>query len=111
MRDYEKLFERGIRAQREYLKKALELAEENPDMEIKVLAHYQELLPEFKWTAHKITGVSIEYWYDTECEEIITEEEFILEHFRQDLLVPEDQLDQKWDEEVCQVIAIKTEAR
>lgn len=48
----------------ELLRKAVSIAEENPDIGIHVLASSEEILPDYLWTAHHIKRVELGYWYE-----------------------------------------------
>ena len=52
-----------MKTQREWLKKALELSQEHPDLEIHFCVSEDEILDEITWTAHNISNVEIGYWY------------------------------------------------
>lgn len=56
--------------QKEWLEKALKLANENPEAEIVVCADSSELLEEYGWTIHQITSVELEYQHTNEDGEI-----------------------------------------
>lgn len=64
----------------ELLKKALELVEENPNLEIHLAVSCDEINDEFGWVNHKIKRVEKSPYYEKN-ETILTDIDEIREHF------------------------------
>lgn len=98
-----------MKTQLDWLKEAVRLAEEHPEMKIHFAVDSEEILDDSQWTAHFISGVEISWWWQSASgETILTDLERIA-----DEISDRDDRDLSLDEaekEASRVIIIYTNA-
>lgn len=105
-----------MKSQIEFLKKAIKLKNENPEMDIHFCACSDELLNDFAWTAHLISKIEINPWLQDD-ERIYIDEDEIKEYYKDlhaDDNITDDELniliDNLYKENVKDAICIYTNA-
>lgn len=103
-----------MKTQLEFLKLAVQLAEANPNMKIKIFTSCEELSDDYAWQEQKIYSVSVEDYYLHNDERILIDEDdirnAIAERFEDDVEYTDEEIekmiDEIYKEEVTKVIAI-----
>ena len=100
--------------QREKIKELVKLMEANPDMEIYLCVDSEEILEDYRWTAHKIGKIEICPWYES-GDRIITDEDEIYDEVCDNLFDTEhvadvDKMAQEVVDSCKQVICVYTYA-
>ena len=89
-----------MKTQLEFLKLAVQLAEANPNMKIKVFTNYEELSDDYAWQEQKIYSVSVEDYYLHNDERILIDEDdirdAIAERFEDDVEHTDEEIEKKF---------------
>jgi len=96
-----------MKTQLEYLKEAVKLAEQNPELGIVIAADSSELIEDYTWTKHRITSVGISYYHERD-EKIITDVDDMIDDMAGDL--DRDVTEEEAIKEMIKVILVSTGA-